>query len=218
MKVSIVIPTLDEADCIHQTLSEIPAGLADEIIVVDANSPDGTADIVRKFGHKVILQKSKGFGGGFAEGIEAAQGHIVILMNGDGSMNPKDIPEMVDKIKKGYDCVFAVRYAPGCGSEDDDWVHHFGNMLFTFLVNLIHKVFISDALYFFVAFRRDKISIINAQSLGFSYCVEFLIQAHKAGLKISQVPSRERSRIAGNSKVNTFIDGLKILKMIIFGR
>ncbi len=218
MKVSIVIPSLNEAGCIAQTLSEIPKDLADEIIVVDANSPDGTADIVRQLGYRVVLQKSKGFGGGFAEGIEAATGDIVILMNADGSMDPKDIPEMIDRVKQGYDCVFAVRYAPGYGSEDDDLVHHVGNMLFTFLVNLIHKVFIWDALYFFVAFRRDKASQINAKALGFPYCVEFPIRAHKAGLKISQVPSKERPRIAGVSKVNAFVDGLKILKMILLGR
>jgi glycosyltransferase involved in cell wall biosynthesis len=218
MKVSIVIPALNEAGCIAQTLSEIPVNTYHEIIVVDGNSPDGTADIVRQLGYKVIIQKTKGFGGGFAEGIDAATGDIVILMNADGSMNSGDIPKMIDRVNEGYDCVFAVRYAHGYGSEDDDLVHHIGNMFFTFLVNLIHKVFIWDALYFFVAFRRDKASLINPKSLGFSYCVEFPIKAHKAGLKISQVPSKERPRRAGESKVNAFIDGLKILKMILFCR
>lgn len=218
MKISIIIPTLNEAGSIEQTLSEIPQGLADEIIVVDAHSPDGTADLVRSLGYRVIMQQSMGFGGGFAEGIQAASGDIVVLMNADGSMNPADIPKLVEKVAEGYDCVFAIRYAPGFGSEDDDLVHHFGNMLFTFLVNLIHRVFIWDALYFFAAFRRDKVPLINAQSLGFAYCVEVPIRAHKAGLKIFQIPSKERPRLAGESKVNALIDGWKILKMILFCR
>ena len=91
-------------------------------------------------------------------------------------------------------------------------------MFFTFLVNWIHKVHVWDALYFFTAIRKDKIPLINAKSLGFAYCVEVLIRAHKSGLKITQIPSRERPRLAGESKVNAFIDGLKILKTILFCR
>ena len=128
MRISIIIPTLNEAGCIEKTLSEIPGGLADEIIIVDGHSLDGTAELVRQLGYKVIMQRSRGFGGGFSEGIEVATGDIIILMNADGSMDPEDIPKLVGKIKEGYDCVFAVRYAPGYGSEDDDLIHHFGNM------------------------------------------------------------------------------------------
>jgi hypothetical protein len=89
-------------------------------------------------------------------------------------------------------------------------------MFFTFLVNLIHKIFISDALYLYTAIRKEKFYMIVPRSRGFEYCVEILIRAHKAGLKIAQIPSTERLRVGGKSKVNAMLDGLKILKVILF--
>ena len=218
MKVSLVIPTLNEAGCVAQTLSEIPQGAIDEVIVVDGHSRDGTADVVRRLGHRVIMQKTKGYGGAFSEGVEAATGDIVVLMDADGSHNPADIPLLIDKVKEGFDYVMAVRYAPGSRSDDDTIIRHIGNMFFTFLVNLIHRVFVADALYLFTAIRKDKFLQIRPKSLGFEYCVEILIRAHRAGLKIAQIPSRERLRSAGKSKVNAILDGLRIFKVILLTR
>jgi len=218
VKTSLVIPTLNEASCIEKTLSEVPKGVVDEIIIVDGHSEDNTADIVRRLGYKVIMQETKGYGGAFTEGVNASTGDIVVLMDADGSHNPADIPVLVEKVKEGYDYVMAVRYAPGHRSEDDTIIRHIGNMFFTFLVNLIHKVFISDALYLYTAIRKDKFPLIAPRSHGFEYCIEILIRAHKAGLKIAQIPSVERLRMGGKSKVNAFLDGLKILKVIIFLR
>lgn len=218
MKVSLVIPTLNEAGCIEKTLSEVPKEYVDEIIIVDGHSEDNTADIVRKLGYKVIMQKTKGYGGAFTEGVNASTGDVVILMDADGSHDPADIPLLLEKIKEGYDYVLAVRYAPGHRSEDDTIIRHIGNMLFTFLVNLIHKVFVSDALYLYTAIRKDKFYLIEPKSHGFEYCVEILIRAHKAGLKMAQIPSVERLRIDGKSKVNAFLDGLRILRVIFFLR
>ncbi len=218
MKVSLVIPTLNESSCIEKTLSEIPRGAVDEVIIVDGHSTDNTADIVRKLGYGVIMQKTKGYGGAFSEGIEASTGDIVVLMDADGSHNPTDIPLLVEKIKEGYDYVLAVRYAPGSRSDDDTVIRHTGNMFFTFLVNLIHRTFISDALYLYTAIRKDKFHLIKPKSLGFEYCVEILIRAHKAGLRIAQVPSAERLRMGGKSKVNALLDGLRIMRVILFLR
>lgn len=218
MNVSLIIPTLNEAHCIAKTLSEIPKGAVNEIIIVDGHSSDGTADIVRRLGHTVIMQKGKGYGSAFTEGANAATGDIIVLMDADGSHNPADIPLLVEKVREGYDYVMAVRYAPGSRSDDDTLIRHIGNMFFTFLVNLIHKAFIADALYLFTAMRRNRFPDIAPRSRGFEYCVEILIRAHRKGLKIYQIPSIERKRVAGRTKVNAFIDGLKILKTILFTR
>lgn len=216
MKVSLVIPTLNEADCIEKTLSEIPADAVDEVIVVDGHSKDNTVDIVRRLGYKVIMQSTKGYGEAFNEGIDESTGDIVVLMDADGSHNPLDIPLLTQKIREGFDYALAVRYLPGSCSDDDTFIRHIGNMFFTFLVNLKYKIFISDALYLYTAVRKDKFHLIRPKSRDFEYCVEILIRAHKAGLKMTQILSAERLRRGGKSKVNAFKDGLKILRVILF--
>ena len=209
---------MNEADCIAKTLSEISPGSVDEVVIVDGHSSDGTADICRRLGHRVIMQTTKGYGGAFAEGVGAATGEIVVLMDADGSHNPSDIPLLVEKIHEGYDYVMAIRYARGSRSDDDTVIRHIGNMFFTFLVNLIHRVYVADALYLFTAIRRDSFHLIAPKSTGFEYCVEILIRAHQKGMKICQIPSVERKRTTGKSKVNALTDGLRILKTILCTR
>ena len=218
MKVSVVIPTLNEAECIERVINEIPKDVVDEIIIVDAHSPDGTAEIVRKMGHKVIRQEGKGFGSAFVQGMEKAEGDIIVLLDGDGSHNPADIPKLVEGVIEGYDYVLAARYRPGSRSEDDTFIRFFGNMVLTFLTNLLHKVYVSDSLYLFTAIKKEAFRNIELKSKGFEFCTEILVKAHKAGLKIAEVPSIERKRYSGFSKVNAFKHGFIILWEIFRAR
>lgn len=216
MKVSVVIPTLNEAGCIEKVLAEIPRDIVNEIIVVDGHSIDGTADIIRKIPYvKLIMQNSKGFGSAFIQGAKEASGDIIVLADGDGSHNLSDIPKLVTKIQEGYDYVLAARYRPGSRSDDDTFIRYFGNMLFTFLINVMHKVYISDSLFLFTALRKESLDKLNLKSQGFEFCVEILVKAHKAGLNIAEIPSVERKRFSGFSKVNAFKHGITILFEII---
>ena len=211
MKVSLVIPTLEEAGCIEQVLSQVPKNCADEILIVDAYSKDGTADIVRKLGYNVVMQEGRGFGDAFSLGVSKATGDIIILMDGDGSHNPADIPKLVEKIKEGYDYVMASRYCKGSRSYDDTMVRHLGNKSFTFLISFFHRMKITDSLYLFTAIRKNVFDKISIKSKGFEYCVEILVKVHKAGFKMAEIPSIERKRYSGYSKVKSMKHGLKIL-------
>lgn len=216
-KVSVIIPTLNEADSITEVLDQIPKEVVDEIIVVDGHSEDGTVDLVRELGYKVIYQEGKGYGAAFSTGVRYAQGDILILMDGDGSPNPKDIPSLLKKINEGYDIVLGSRYLSKAGSEDDTVIRYIGNKVFTFIVNKIHNMNISDSLYMFAAVKRKVFESIKLESSDFGYSVEFPIKAHKAGFKFAEVASLERKRVSGKSRVNAFWDGLKILWVIMKG-
>lgn len=216
--VSLIIPTLNEAGCIERIISEVPKEYVDEIIVVDGHSTDGTIDIVKKLsGVRLIMQESKGFGGAFSEGIKASKCDVVVLCDGDGSHNVADIPKLIAEIEKGFDYVMAARYRPGSRSEDDTLIRYFGNIFFTFLTNLLHRVYISDCLYLFTAARKSIFDKIELKSQGFEFCIEILVKVHKAGFKISEIPSVERLRYSGSSKVNAFKHGVIILIEIIKG-
>ena len=211
MKVSVVFPTLNEVECIEQVLREIPAGVVDEVLVVDGHSTDGTAELVRKLGFRVIEQEGTGYGRAVAIGLKQAQGDVVIPVDADGSYNLQDVPRLVARLEEGYDVVLGSRYLPESGSEDDTIIRYVGNKGFTFLLNLFFGLGISDSLFFYAAIRRSVFESIVVQSRGFEYCMEFIIRAHQAGFRLTEIPSREKQRIAGASKVHALRDGLRIL-------
>ena len=217
MSVSVVIATLNEADNIASVLNEIPKEIVNEIIVIDGHSVDGTAAIVRKLGYKVIMQEGKGYGQAFSQGIKEAKGDIIVLMDGDGSHNPKDIPLLIEKIREGYDFALGSRYTLTSKSEDDTLIRYLGNKIFTFLTNKIHKMGVSDSLFLFAAFKKEVLNTIKVESTNFEYCVEIIIKAYKAGFKFAEVPSIERKRQGGKSKVNSLYHGLRILGTILKG-
>lgn len=215
MKASVIVITLNEVESIASVLQDIPQTEVQEIVVIDGHSTDGTPDLVRGLGYQVITQDGKGYGNAFLTGIKHAKGDVLILMDGDGSQNPKDIPLLLEKIAEGYDVVLGSRYLPTSGSEDDTAIRHFGNKFFTWLTNFLHNMKISDSLFLFTAIRKEVFQKIELQSQSFEFCVEVPIRAHKAGFKFSEVPSFERKRFYGKSRVNVFYHGLRIFWLII---
>lgn len=218
MKVTLLIPTLNEEGCIGRVLKEVPREVVDEIVVIDGHSKDRTAQEAKEQlrpEDKFIVQQSKGYGAAFLEGFEVATGDVLIMMDADGSHNPADIPKLVEKVRRGGEYVMASRYASGGHSEDDTIIRWFGNRLFTLLTNVIHGTRVTDSLYLFTAVTRDGLKKLHLTSPGFEFCTEIVVKAHRAGLKFEEVPAIERVRYAGKSKVNAFWHGLKILRMIL---
>ena len=216
-RVSLIIPALNEEGGIGKTIAEVPRDFVDEIIVIDGHSTDNTVqEVQRALGanDKVIIQKREGFGGALFDGIELAQGETIIIMDADGSHNPNDIPRLLSKLDENT-LVMASRYGKGGKSDDDTSVRRFGNWLFTKLINIVHGVNVTDSLYLFVAISRKNFQKLNLQSHGFSICIEFLVKAKQAGLRFEEIHAIERPRLHGESKVNAFRDGWKILKMIL---
>lgn len=210
-KVSVIIPCLNEVGSIEAVLNDVPKDRVDEVLVADGGSIDGTQELVKKLGYQIVTQKIKGFGAAIQAGFEKAQGDIVIVLNADGSQNPKDIPKLLDKLSEGYDLVLASRYLPDGGSEDDTFLHLVGNKAFTFLCNLLYGVGVSDILYFFLAARKGIFEKVKTNCAHAGYCVELPIKTKKAGFKIGEVASFEKRRTAGKAKVHAFRTGFKIL-------
>lgn len=218
MKVSVIFPTRNEEGCIGRVLKEVPRDVVDEIIVIDGHSTDHTEEEAKaelRPSDRFVMQKGKGYGGAFREAFDIATGDVIIMMDADGSHDPKDIPAIVDKVERGYEYVMASRYAPGGRSDDDTFIRWFGNRFFTWLTNVVHSTRVTDSLYLYTAITREGLSKLHLTTDGFEFCTEILVKAHRAGLKFAEVPAIERARFAGKSKVNAFWHGLKILRMIL---
>ncbi len=216
-KVSIVIPARNEVDCIGGLLDGIPKDRVDEILVVDGHSTDGTPELIRSLGYNVIPEEGKGFGAACSTGTRHAKGDIIVIMDADGSHNPEDMPRLLDKLHEGYDVVFGSRYLPGSGSADDTWFRYVGNKMFTFLLNLVHGVRLSDSLFLYVAARAEVFKSLEIKSANFEYCMEFPIKVHKAGFKYTDIPVFELKRFAGESKVSAIYHGFRILWALLKG-
>ena len=214
-KVSLLIPTRNEAKSLEKTIKEIPKGSVDEIIVSDCHSTDGTQEVAKSFGCKVIQQEGKGFGLGIISGIKHCTGDVIIIMDADGSQNPADIPRLLGKIREGYDIGWGSRYLGRGKTADDTLLRYFGNKLFTLMTRVIHGVKVADILYLFAAFKRKVFDSIDLKCPGFEICIEIPVKAHKQGFKFGQVSCIEKKRLVGQTKVNDLVDGWKILLAIL---
>ncbi len=213
MKVSVVIPTLNEEKNIEKVLETLPSNI-DEIIVVDGQSKDKTVEIAKRYGAK-ILYDDKGKGSALRTGMDAATGDIVITMDADCSNIPEEIELLVAGINAGYDVCMGSRFIQGGGSEDMQWYRKIGNKFFVFLVNAIWGMRYSDLCYGYRSFRKSIIRNLELEENGFGIETEMSIKAAKKKLRVLEVPSFEKSRAAGQAKLNTFRDGFRILKRIV---
>ena len=188
--------------------------LLHEVIVVDGHSTDGTPELVRSLGHKVVVQNGNGYGRAVQSGLEQATGEYLTFFDADGSYNPEALTRLSAELEKGFDVVYCSRYLPNSGSDDDTPIRLLGNKIFTGAMRYLHGVQLSDALFLYPLIRREVLKKIVMNSTGFDWCIEFPIRVHQAGLKYTEIPSRERKRLAGVSKVNALWDGLDILRTL----
>ncbi len=215
-RVSIVMPTLNEAANIKEVFRDIPE-FVDEIVVIDGDSTDGTRDEILKFRKdaRIIVEKPRGKGAAINTGFESATGDLIIMMDADGSHDPKEIPGLLDPVLDGYDASKGSRMLPGGGSDDFTPLRKFGNRMFVGMVNLMYGAEYTDLCYGYRAFKREALEKLHCTSEGFEIETEQSIRMKKAGLKVKEVPSFEASRKNGDSNLNSFRDGWRIFSMIL---
>ena len=213
--ITLIIPAKNEKESLPKVLDELRE-FDFKINILLESSDKLTIESVKNYDCTIIYQDSKGFGDALKKGIETVETEFFCIFNADGSFDPKELKNMINKIKKDkYDFVFASRYEKDCGSDDDTFVTFIGNYIFTFLGKIFFKLEITDILYTFVMARTSCAKKLGLTAKDFSFCVELPIKAKRANYKTCTSKSYERARIAGKKKVNAFRDGLKILFSMI---
>lgn len=214
-RVSVVIPTLNEAENLPYVMALLPADIY-ELVIVDGNSIDGTVDVARELYPtvRIVGQSGRGKGNALAAGFEACRGDIIVMIDADGSMDPGEIERFVGALVDGADFVKGSRFMEGGGSSDITRTRRLGNRFFTRITNLLYGCRYTDLCYGYNAFWTHCLPAMNIDCNGFEVETLINIRIAKAGLTVAEVPSFEHSRIHGESNLRTFRDGMRVLRTI----
>ena len=212
---TLVIPAKHEKESLAKVLDEVKPYNWKIVVVLEKEDVE-TIDSIKGKNCEILYQIHKGYGDALIQGINHVQTEFFCIFNADGSFNPIEISNMINKLnRENCDLVFGSRYEKDCSSDDDTFITLIGNFIFTKLGKIFFRLNITDILYTFVLGRTKKVNDLKLKSKDFVFCVELPIIAKKNGLKLTTSKSNERARIAGKKKVNAFRDGLKILIGII---
>lgn len=215
MKVTLLIPTLNEIDGMREIMPRIKKEWVDQIIIVDGGSVDGTIEYAREHGYFILLQKAKGLFNAYREALDFATGDIVITFTPDGNSVPELIPPLIEKMKEGYDMVIASRYLEGAKSYDDDAVTRFGNWMFTAMINVLFGGHYTDTLVGLRAWKKDLFKLTKGDTRLESFEPFSAIMCAKLKLRVAEIPGDEPKRIGGIRKMRPFINGLQVLRIIL---
>lgn len=209
---TIIIPAYNEAENIAAVVAAVQAlGGRYEILVVDDSSTDGTDQIARQAGARVLRHPyNKGNGAAVKSGIRHARGPKVVIIDGDGQHPPDLIPEMVARLDV-YDLVVGARTR----SSETHWIRDLGNWVFNSFGSLVAGCTIPDLTSGFRGMRREvAMEFIHMFPNGFSLPTTSTLSVITAGYNINYIPIVARRR-KGHSKIKPLQDGLRFLYIIV---
>ena len=213
MKVTLLVPTLNEEVGMRSIMPKVKKGWVDQILIVDGKSKDGTVEVARQMGYDVVIQQTPGIRGAYMDALPHIKGDIILTFSPDGNSIPELIPVCVAKVKEGYDMVIVSRYAQGAKSYDDDAITAFGNRLFTGCINLLHGGKYTDAMVIYRAYPKklvydldlDKDSSYEFEEKLFRTKISWepllSIRAAKRRLQVCDIPGDEPAREGGERKL-----------------
>ena len=220
MKTTLVIPTMNEIDGMRKIMPKIKKEWVDQILIVDGGSKDGTIEYAKENKYEIMVQKTRGIGNGYREALPLIKGDVIITFSPDGNSVPEKIPDIVGKMKEGYDLLIVSRYLPGAKSYDDDIFTRIGNKVFTKTINLFFGGKYTDSLVIFRAYKKNLINDLKIDAEHMTFEEQISIRAAQKKLRITEIPGDEPPRIGGERKMKIFKTGstllMEILKNFLF--
>jgi glycosyltransferase involved in cell wall biosynthesis len=206
-RITVIIPALNEAASIGRVIRDIPQSRVSEIIVVDNGSTDGTAEIARQAGARVVYESHRGYGAACLAGIAAAENpDIIVFLDGDYSDYPEELTLLLSPIIHAEaDLVIGSRMAGTDARCVLPPQAYWGNRLATFLLRILYSFKFTD-LGPFRAIRAQSLKALGMCDRDFGWTIEMQIKAVRHGLRIQEMPVRYRHRI-GTSKISGTLGG-----------
>lgn len=213
---SVIVPAYNEEKNVASVIKDILKLKREydiEIIVVDDGSKDKTAEVAKKAGADKIIsyKKNRGKGAAFRAGIEAAKGEFIVQIDADHQFQPKEIPQFIEALRKGYDLVLGTRFKKGKIEEGSvSRLNLFGNWLMSITTTFFSGIEVSDIMAGFKGFKTKVARQLNLITPHFGYEAEVIVKAGKLGLSVYELPITYTKRLYGSSGISAIRDGTKV--------
>ena len=207
MRITVVIPAMNEEITVGAVVRQIPRPFVDEVIVVDNASTDDTAVVALAASARVVREERPGYGFACLAGAKAAQGDIVVFLDADGSFDAREIPRLVNPLLRGEaDLVLGSRemgvIAPGAMPQHQ----RFGNWFAVTLLRGLYGLRVTD-LGPFRSLHRDSLLALQMSEMTYGWPIEMMVKAARLNYRIVEVPVTCHPRLGGQSKVSGTVKG-----------
>ena len=195
MELTILMPCLNEAEtlavCIQKAFGFMKShGIVGEVCIADNGSADGSVEIAKRCGARVVHVSAKGYGNALREGIKASRGIYIIMGDADDSYDFGNLMPFVDELRQGADLVMGNRFKGGVAPGAMPWLHRYvGNPAFSFIGRVLFKSPCGDFHCGLRGFRKGSIEQLDLASTGMEFASEMIVLATQAKLKIVEVPT-----------------------------
>jgi glycosyltransferase involved in cell wall biosynthesis len=213
LKLSVVIPCYNEEEGVREVIGRTPK-LVDEIVVVDNNCTDRTAEVARSLGARVVEEKVPGYGAAYKKGLASATGDVVITFDGDGTYPPEEIPRLVDTlVDRGWDFLSASRF-PLTDRTAMSVTNRIGNWVLTVASAVLFFKPIRDSQSGMWVFRRSALARMRLTSNGMAFSEEIKLEALLKGLRFGEAHIPYGVRL-GEVKLRKWRDGFENLLFLV---
>jgi len=212
-RISVVIPCYNEEDGVREVMGRMPR-VVDEVVVVDNNCTDRTAEVARSLGARVVAERTPGYGAAYKAGLGAATGDVVVTLDGDGTYPPEEIPRLVDTLlDQRWDFLSASRF-PLADARAMGLSNRIGNWVLTIAAALLFFKPIRDSQSGMWVFRRPALGRMRLTSDGMAFSEEIKLEALLRGLRFGEdhIPYGVR---VGEVKLQKWRDGWENLVFLV---
>ena len=219
------MPCLNEAETLRNCITTASealkrAGIYGEIVIADNGSTDGSQEIARQCGARVVNVPQRGYGNALQGGIAAAEAKYILMGDSDESHDFSHIPRFFEQLSAGADLVVGNRFHGGIAKGAMPFLHRYlGNPVLTGIGRLLFRVPVGDIYCGFRAFTRDAYHKMDIRSTGMEFAVEMVVKGTVLGMKVTEVPTTQSP--AGRSRpphMRPWKDGWRTIRFFLVSR